>query len=126
MEFAFEHSLYRRLERWHKLEYMDTDAEEDLLHGGWVNFPKELADELNAGNTGKFSVLKLNGDEVTFNGSNKADMVGFYRSSSTNGRQPFLNQVNVNPYLSPVGKTQIDDYASKGYLLKQTEGWPTN
>ncbi len=126
MEFAFEHSRIADLERWHKLEYMDTDAKDDLLHGGWVNFPKELADELNAGNTGKFSVLKLNGDEVTFNGGNKADMVGFYRSSSTNGRQPFLNQVNVNPYLSPVGKTQIDDYASKGYLLKQTEGWPTN
>lgn len=126
MEFAFEHSRIADLERWHKLQYMDTDANADLLHGGWVNFPKELAGELNTGNTGKIFVLKLNGDEVSFNGGNKTDMVGFYRSLSTKGRQPFLNQVNVNPYLSPVGKTQIDDYASKGYVLQQTEGWPAN
>jgi hypothetical protein len=34
--------------------------------------------------------------------------------------------VNVNPYLAPVGKIQMDDYAKRGYELKQTEGWPQN
>lgn len=126
MEFAFEYSRVADLRRWYKLEYMDTDTNMDLLHGGWVNFPKEAASELTAGNAGKFLVLKLNGDEVAFNGGNNTEMVGFYRTSTTNGRQPFLNQVNVNPYLTPVGKTQIDDYASKGYVLQQTEGWPQN
>ncbi|WP_352423645.1 RagB/SusD family nutrient uptake outer membrane protein [Proteiniphilum sp.] len=126
MEFAFEYSRIADLERWYKLEYMDTDNNIDLLHGGWVNFPKEATSELTTGNTGKFSIMKLNGEEVTYNGGNNNDMVGFYRTSSTNGRQPFLNQVNINPYLSPVGRTQMDDYASKGYVLQQTEGWPQN
>jgi hypothetical protein len=126
MEFVFEYSRYADLKRWYKLEYMDTDLNSDLLAGGWVNFPKELAGELKTANAGLFSVIKMNGDEVTYNGGNNSQMVGFYRSSSTSGRQPFLNQVNVNPYLSPVGKTQIDDYKSKGYHLQQTEGWPQN
>lgn len=126
MEFAFEHSRYADLKRWHKLDYMDTDVNLDLLYGGWVNFPKEMKSELNPANAGKFSVMKLNGDEITYNGGNDAQMTGFYKSSSTTGRQPFLNQVNVNPYLSPVGKTQINDYLSRGYILQQTEGWPQN
>ncbi len=126
MEFAFEHSRIADLERWHKLNYMDTDTRKDLLHGGWVNFPKEVPGEIVPGNAGKFSVMKLDGDNVPFNGGNGAEMVGFYKSSTTRGRQPFLDQVNVNIYLSPVGKTQIDDYASKGYVLQQTEGWPSN
>lgn len=126
MEFAFEYSRIADLERWSKLEYMDTDNNPDLLAGGWVNFPNEMSSQLTPSNAGKFSVLKLNGNFVPFNGANKTEMVGFYRSSTTRGRQPFLNELNVNPYLSPVGKTQIDDYESKGYVLKQTIGWPQN
>ncbi|MFA7141003.1 MAG: RagB/SusD family nutrient uptake outer membrane protein, partial [Proteiniphilum sp.] len=126
MEFVFEHSRYADLKRWYKLEYMDTDLNGYLLAGGWVNFPRELKSELKTANAGLFSVIKLNKEEVTYNGGNNAQMKGFYKSSSTSGRQPFLNQVNVNPYLAPVGKTQIDDYASKGYVLQQTEGWPQN
>lgn len=126
MEFAFERSRIADLERWHKLDYMDTDARQELLFGGWVNFPAELASELNSDNANKFMVLKLNGETTVYDGTNNAAMKGFYRSSTTNGRQPFLNQINVNPYLAPVGKTQIDDYASKGYRLQQTEGWPQN
>lgn len=125
MEFAFEHSRIADLNRWGKLEYMDTDENIDLLHGGWVNFPEELPGELIPANSG-FSVLKLDDERVIYNGSNNSQMVGFYRSPSTNGRQPFINQVNVNPYLAPVGRTQIDDYANRGYVLEQTEGWPQN
>lgn len=126
MEFIFENARLIDLKRWYKLDYMDTDNNLELLTGAWVNFPTEASDYLTAGNARAFSVTKTDGTVVVFNGTNNAEMVGFYKDIVTNGRQPFLNQVNVNPYLSPVGKTQIDDYASKGYLLKQTEGWPQN
>lgn len=126
MEFAFEYSRHEDIKRWHKLEYMDTDAHKDLLSGTWVNFKEELPGSLNAGNKGVISVLKLDGTQVIYNGNNDSQMNGFFKSINSAGRQPFLNQVNVNPYLSPVGKTQMDDYAAKGYVLKQTEGWPQN
>lgn len=126
MEFIFENARLTDLKRWYKLEYMDTDINTELLTGAWVNFPVEMKEQLTGANAQKFSVTKADGSVVTYNGTNNAEMVGFYKDAVTNGRQPFLNQVNVNPYLSPVGKTQIDDYASKGYILKQTEGWPQN
>ena len=126
MEFLFEYSRHQDLKRWHKLDYMDTSANISLLSGTWVNFPTELPGELVDANKGALSVVKKDGTIVVYNGTNKNDMKGFYKAVKTAGRQPFLNQINVNPYLSPVGKTQIDDYASKGYELKQTEGWPQN
>ena len=126
MEFILENLRFDDLKRWSKLEYMDTDANPELLTGAWVNFPTEAKDELTSSQKGEFSITKANGNTVVYNGSNNAEMIGFYKASVTNGRQPFLNQVNINPYLSPVGKTQIDDYASKGYKLQQTEGWPQN
>ena len=126
MEFAFEYSREQDLRRWHKLDYMDTDAHADLLSGTWVNFKDELPGSLNAGNKGVISVMKLDGTQVIYDGNNDSQMNGFFRSINSAGRQPFLNQVNVNPYLTPVGKNQIDDYAAKGYELKQTEGWPQN
>ena len=126
MEFVFEYSRHQDLKRWHKLEYMDTDANIDLLSGTWVNFDTELPGQLNAANKGAISVVKKDGTIVVYNGTNGALMKGFYKGVKTAGRQPFLNQSNVNIYLSPVGKTQIDDYANKGYELKQTEGWPQN
>ena len=42
MEFAFEFSRIIDLRRWKKLEYMDTDKNEDLLIGTWVNFNNEV------------------------------------------------------------------------------------
>ena len=126
MEFLFEYSRHHDLKRWHKLDYMDTSANINLLAGTWVNFQTELPAELNDANKGVLSVIKNDGTVIVYNGTNKNDMKGFYKAVKTAGRQPFLNQLNVNIYLSPVGKTQIDDYASKGYELKQTEGWPQN
>ena len=46
MEFAFEFSRIVDLRRWKKLEYMDTDKNEDLLIGTWVNFNDEVKSEL--------------------------------------------------------------------------------
>src|SRR5690554_3628395 len=122
IEFAFEHSRIGDLERWHKLEYMDTDANPDLLSGAWVNFPVQLPELIN----NDLSVVSLDGQVTPYNGNNRNEMRGFYRHKSNRGRLPFLNQSNVNPYLAPVGRIQMDDYTSKGYVLKQTEGWPQN
>ena len=126
MEFAFEYGRYEDLRRWGKLEYMDTDQDPDLLSGGWVNFQEELPGELTASKVGQISVVTIDGDVITYNGSNGAQLKGFYRSTTTNGRLPFLGLPNVNPYLAPVGRVQMDDYKSRGYELKQTEGWPAN
>lgn len=126
MEFAFEHSRYLDLERWSKLEYMDTGLNTDILSGGWVNFSSELPSELSSGNKNVISVVTLDDETVVYDGNNDSQMKGFFQHTSTTGRQPFLNITNVNPYLSPVGKTQIDDYKSKGFELKQTNGWPQN
>ena len=126
MEFAFEYGRYQDLRRWGKLGYMDTEQNKDLLSGGWVNFQAQMPGELTPAKVGQISVVTANGTIVTYTGSNAAQMRGFYRSPTTNGRLPFLNVPNVNPYLTPVGRVQMDDYRSKGYELKQTEGWPAN
>lgn len=122
MEFTFEYSRIGDLERWHKLDYMDTDVHGDLLSGAWVNFPNEMPELIN----NDLSVVSMSGQVKAYNGANKAEMIGFYRNKNNAGRLPFLNQANINPYLSPIGKTQMDKYAAKGYVLKQTEGWPQN
>src|SRR5690606_5642906 len=95
MEFAFETSRLIDLKRWSKLEYMDTDLNEDLLSGGWVNFPAQLPTELAAKNVGVLSVVDLQGNQTVYNGSNGAAMVGFYRNTVNRGRQPFLSQANI-------------------------------
>lgn len=123
MEFAFEYSRYQDLKRWKKLEYMDTEARSDLLSGGWVNFPTEVPGSLVAANVGQISVVN-NGNTIVYNGTNNASMQGFFRTTNTNGRQPYLNLPGVNPYLSPIGRNQMEDYRKNGYVLTQTEGWP--
>lgn len=125
MEMTFEYSRLEDLKRWSKLAYMDTDANPDLLAGGWVDFPNQLPGEIKVG----VSVVKLNGQIEVFNPENadsRAKMVGFYRYGDNKGRQPFLGLSNVNPYLSPIGRNQINEYAAQGFKLTQTEGWPQN
>ena len=126
MEFAFEIFRLADLRRWSKLEYMDNNLNTDLITGGWVNFPSQLPSVLTAANVGKLAVVGTTGTEVVYNGSNGASMVGFYKNTANQPRLPFLNQANINPYLTPIGRVQIDDYAARGYTLLQTEGWPQN
>lgn len=126
MEFAFEYSRYEDLRRWHKLDYMDTDANKDLLYGTWVNFSQEDSDALSSGNVGKLRVVDMSGNEIVYDGSNGSKMNGFYYPMETVGRLQFLNLPNVNPYLSPIGTNNIEDYKNKGYTLTQTEGWPVS
>jgi hypothetical protein len=126
MEFAFEIFRLVDLKRWSKLEYMDNNLNTDLITGGWVNFPAQLPSVLTAANVGKIAVVSATGTEVVYNGSNASAMVGFYKNLANQGRLPFLNQPNINPYLAPVGLVQIDSYAARGYKLLQTQGWPQN
>lgn len=126
MEFAFEASRISDLRRWKKLSYMDTDANADLLTGTWVNFPVDAVGELNAANKGKLRVLTAAGKFVVYDGSNGSQMVGFFYPVENKGRLPFLNIPNVNPYLSPIGINTIAEYATRGYKLTQTEGWPSS
>lgn len=125
MEFAFEFSRIIDLRRWMKLEYMDTDKNKDLLIGTWVNFNDEVKSELKDENKGKLRVMGKDGSFTIYDGTNGAKMKGFYYPVQNQGRLPFLNIPNVNPYLSPIGINQIDDYKSRGYTLTQTEGWPS-
>lgn len=124
MELAFEYARIIDLRRWKKLNYMDTEANKELLIGTWVNFPKEAKDQLKPGNAGKIRVVKADGKEVTYNGKNNSDMVGFFYPPQNLPRFPFLNLPNVNPYLAPIGTNQIVHYKNEGYKLTQTEGWP--
>lgn len=124
MEFAFEFSRIIDLRRWKKLNYMDTDANPELLLGTWVNFPTELPKVLDDKNAGAYRVQNAEGKLITFDGKNGAQMKGFFYPKPTVGRLPFLNLPNVNPYLSPIGYNTIKEYAKKGYHLSQTKGWP--
>lgn len=126
MEFAFETLRLADLRRWSKLKYMDNSLNDDLNNGGWVNFATQLPTALSAANVGKLAVVSVTGVQTTYNGTNGAAMNGFSRNTGNLGRLPFLNQPNVNPYLTPVGLLQIEDYATRGYKLQQTEGWPQN
>src|SRR5690606_26330167 len=97
MEFTFEYSRMVDLRRWGKIQYLDTDANPDLLSGGWVDFPSDLQGFLTADRAGTFMVSSLNGDLTTYDGGNNSAMRGFYRNTRNIGRRPFLNQPNLNP-----------------------------
>ncbi|MGJ1238775.1 RagB/SusD family nutrient uptake outer membrane protein [Sphingobacterium siyangense] len=124
LEFVFETNRLDDLKRWSKLEYMDNTVNGDLLSGGWVNFSAEMPTELATKNVNILSVVDVTGKETIYNGSNGASMKGFYKNQTNQPRLPFLNQPNINPYLVPIGMVNMDDYATRGYVLKQTEGWP--
>ena len=125
MEFAFEFSRIIDLRRWKKLEYMDTDKNEDLLIGTWVNFNNEVKSELKDENKGKLRVMTKDGSFTVYDGTNAAKMNGFFYPTQNQGRLPFLNVPNVNPYLSPIGTNQISDYKNIMLHPSMCGGWPT-
>lgn len=139
LEMVFEHSRILDLHRWHKLDYMDNNKHPETLCGPWVDFntdkrkgpghPGEvntvnpaqsgevdIADLLKVNST---RVMKADGTIVTYNGSNKADMIGYYMPTSAKPRNDFYER----SYLSPIGTQDIANYADKGYKLTQTKGW---
>lgn len=128
MEFAFEPGRIIDLRRWHKLNYMDTDARANgLLHGTYVDLSSGqglLAGKLKD-YVGKLRVRIAAGTYVTYDGTNASAIKGWFQAETTQPRLKYLNLVNVNPYLCPIGTNQIIDYANRGYHLTQTTGWPS-
>ena len=128
MEFAFEPGRIIDLRRWHKLNDMDTDARANgLLHGTYVDLSSGqglLAGKLKD-YVGKLRVRTAAGTYVTYDGTNASAIKGWFQAETTQPRLKYLNLVNVNPYLCPIGTNQIIDYANRGYHLTQTTGWPS-
>ena len=118
MEFVFEHTRLLDLKRWKKINYM-ANTDPDNLLGLWIDFQAELSEWLVKAKEGKLKVRKEDGTIVTYNGTNKADMVGYYIPENVSNRDAFTERV----YLAPVGNTQISEYLDKGYKLTQTPGW---
>lgn len=123
MEFFLEHSRIADLRRWKKIGYMNGTKNPDLLKSIWINIPVELPALLTESNKGKVSVIKADGTRVIYNGTNAADMVGYFSPAGVVDRDPFENIGGVNVYLAPVGLNQITDYEARGFTLKQTQGW---
>ena len=119
MELFMEPSRLLDLKRWKKINYMKGSVKPDILKGIWVDLSKEMPSLLATAKKGITQVMKADGSIVKFNGSNAADMVGFYLPEGVKDRDDFTDRV----YLSPVGKSQIDLYTSQGYKLTQTKGW---
>ena len=119
MEFVYEFSRINDLRRWKKLHYMDFSSSPDYFLGPWVNMSAETPSLLAANYVDKTKVRKADGTVVTFNGTNQADMVGFYVVENAANRNAFTDK----SYLAPIGQSQIVEYQEKGYTLTQTPGW---
>ena len=119
MEFFYEHTRLLDIKRWKKINYMSGTMNPDLLLGPWVNIAAEMPEWLVPAKVGKLKVKKADGTIVTYNGSNGADLVGYYIPENIADRDPFTDRV----YMAPIGKNQISEYLDKGYTLTQTVGW---
>jgi hypothetical protein len=119
MEFVFEHTRLLDLKRWKKIDYMNAATNPDLLRGPWIDFPAEFPTFLVKAKEKILKVEKANGTVVTYDGTNGADMVGYYVPENVSNRDAFTSRV----YLAPVGNNEISQYGERGYTLTQTTGW---
>jgi starch-binding outer membrane protein, SusD/RagB family len=119
MEFVYEHTRLMDIKRWKKIEYMNANTNPDILLGPWINFNTEFTSFLVAAKVNILKVQKADGTVVTYNGTNKADMVGYYIPERAANRDPFTDRV----YMAPIGNNEISQYAEKGYTLTQTPNW---
>jgi hypothetical protein len=119
MEFVFEHTRLMDLRRWKKIDYMNGVTNPDILVGAWVNFPAEFPQYLVAAKNNILKVKKKDGTIVTYNGTNGANMIGFYLPENISNRDAFTDRV----YLAPIGLNEINLFGAKGFTLTQTPGW---
>jgi hypothetical protein len=119
MEMFMEPARLLDIKRWGKINYMKGSVKPDILKGLWVDIPNEMPALLADTKKNITHVMKENGTVVTFNGSNQADMVGYYLPENVQDRDDYTDRV----YLSPVGQDQINLYTGQGYTLSQTQGW---
>lgn len=116
LEMVFEYSRLVDIRRWKKLHYMNNNDNIDTMLGPWIDFNTDLTTLLKEGET---TVVKADGTEVTYNGSNQADMIGYYKPTKAKPRDRFEDR----NYLYPIGTTDQDKYKAKGYNLTQTKHW---
>lgn len=119
MEFVFEHTRLLDIKRWKKINYMSGTLNPDNLLGLWINFQTEFPSWLVLAKVNLLKVKKADGTVVTYNGTNGADMVGYYVPQTVADRDAFTDRV----YLAPIGTNQISEYLGKGYTLTQTPLW---
>lgn len=118
MEFVYEHTRLNDLRRWKKLNYMDFQNP-DYAAGPWLDVNKDLKTQLTPSFIGRLRVMKEDGTIVTYDGTNDADMVGFYVVQNFANRVPFTDRV----YLAPLGRNEIQAYKERGFTLTQNPGW---
>ena len=124
MEFVFEHTRLLDIKRWAKiLDYMDNKKYPDSMFGPWIDFPAEYPEAFvgttDTSNRNVLKVRKADGTMVTYDGTNQADMIGYFQVKNALPRNDFSMEV----YLSPVPKNLIQNYKDQGYTLTQTPGW---
>lgn len=124
MEFVYEYSRLQDLRRWKKLDYMSNYSTTgmpytDNMLGPWVDLANDVPSYVEKGQIGKRAVMKEDGTVVTFDGTNAADMVGYYVPQNAQPRDVFTDR----NYLAPIGEQQINEYKMKGFTLTQTKGW---
>ena len=132
LEMVFEHSRILDLRRWHKLDNMDNKKHPDTMCGPWVDFANGVVKGAGAAGAAdanaalstllkaeSTTVMKADGTLVVYDGTNAADMVGFYRPTNIKPRNDFYER----NYVAPVGSQDISKYLDKGYKLTQTKGW---
>jgi hypothetical protein len=119
MELFMEPSRLLDIKRWKKINYMKGSVKPDILKGIWVDVPKEIPALVEDTKVGITQVMKEDGTIVKFNGSNAADMVGYYLPEGVKDRDDFTDRV----YMAPIGQNQIILYEKQGYQLDQTKGW---
>ncbi len=124
MEFFMEQFRALDIRRWGKLELMQGSTNPDLLVGAWVDLNttsscKLAFDFLTKGLIGTTRVMKADGTIVTWNGTNAADMVGYYVPVNVTDRDPLLER----NYLEPICTDVIGQYEDKGYTISQNPGW---
>lgn len=120
MEFVFEHTRLLDIKRWKKIEYMDNKKNPDTMFGPWVDFPNQMKSFKKDDYKGLLVVRKANGTEVTYNGTNWNDMVGYFKVKKAKARDTYDYE---KAYVSPVGTQEIQDYKDRGFTLSQTKAW---
>jgi len=129
MEFCMEHFRTVDIRRWGKLELMQGSTNPAILAGAWIDHSKTMTlrkpwSQLEVSNVGKVSVytdLSLT-TKVTYNGSNDAELVGFFIPINSKDRN---TQISEKHYLAPISSKLIEQYVQKGYTITQNYGWET-
>ena len=123
MEFVFEYARIQDIRRWKKLHYLNFPTDDYKL-GAWIIGNVDLRDRANPGKIAAtyrnvLQVRNAAGQLITYNGTNDADMVGFYVVRNFASRLA----VQDRNYLAPISQLLIDEYKDRGFTLTQTINW---